>query len=174
VSTPTPDHTPVGQPPGDPGQHAAADPPPDIVVVVPVEGPVEVPVAVEDPVEAPIAVPVPVVVTETVVVPASGAGAGRWSGKVIDAVAHTADEVAALVLSVPGVVRLHAGMFGEAATYLPGRRVAGIKLGDDLVEVHIVVAHGTPIRDTAQRIHTVVAAAVAAPVHVFVEDIDAP
>ena len=62
--------------------------------------------------------------------------------------------------------------FGEAAAYLPGRRVTGIKLGDGLVEVHVVVAHGTPIRDTAQLIHAVVAALVAAPVHVFVEDVD--
>jgi uncharacterized alkaline shock family protein YloU len=97
----------------------------------------------------------------------------QWSGRVIDAVAHTADEVAALVLSVPGVIRLHGGVVGEAATYLPGRRVTGIKLGDDRVEVHVVVANGTPIRDTAQQIHTAVAAVVAAPVHVFVEDVDA-
>ena len=41
-----------------------------------------------------------------------------------------------------------------AATYLPGRRVAGIKLGDDLVEVHVVVANGTPIRADGQQVNT--------------------
>lgn len=94
------------------------------------------------------------------------------TGPVTGTVAHTADEVAALVLGVPGVVRLHGGAFGEAATYLPGRRVTGVKLGTDLVEVHVVVANGTPIRETARQIHTAVAAVVAAPVHVFVEDVD--
>jgi uncharacterized alkaline shock family protein YloU len=155
VSTPTPHTphpTPVGLPPGDADLSAnAVD---RGMVVVPVE------------------VPVPVVVTENVE-STSDAGADGWSGEVTDVVAHGADQVAALVLSVPGVSRLHAGVFGEAATYLPGRRVTGIQLGDGLVEVHVVVAHGTPIRDTAQQIHTVVAALVAAPVHVFVEDVDA-
>lgn len=158
MSTPTP----VGQPPGDPDLLAGAvdsgaGPVPATVVVVPVAVPVEVPV--------PVAV--------TVVAPVSPAPTDGSGGEVVDAVARTADDVAALVLGVPGVVRLHAGVFGEAATYLPGRRVSGIKLGDDLVEVHVVVANGAPIRDVAQQIHTVVAAVVAAPVHVFVEDIDA-
>jgi uncharacterized alkaline shock family protein YloU len=160
VSTPIPDPTPVGQPPGDPDLLAGAvdsgaGPVPATVVVVPVAVPVEV--------------PVPVAVTAVMpAAPADGSG-----GEVVDAVARTADDVAALVLGVPGVVRLHAGVFGEAATYLPGRRVSGIKLGDDLIEVHVVVANGAPIREIAQQIHTVVAAAVAAPVHVFVEDVDA-
>lgn len=90
-----------------------------------------------------------------------------------DAPPETADEVAALVLRVPGVSRLHAGAFGEAATYLPGRRVTGIKVGDDVVEVHVAVANGAPIRITAQQIHAAVAGVVAAPVHVFVDDVDA-
>jgi uncharacterized alkaline shock family protein YloU len=89
-----------------------------------------------------------------------------------DAAACTADEVAGLVLSVPGVVRLHAGVFGEAATYLPGRRVSGVRLGDDVVEVHVVVATGVSIRDVAQHIHSVVGGVVTAPVHVLVEDVD--
>ncbi len=84
-----------------------------------------------------------------------------------------ADEIAGLVLAVPGVVELHPGRFGEVATYLPGRRVAGVKLGDETVEIHVVLAYGTPIRAVAQQIHAVVAAVVDVAVQVFVEDLAA-
>ncbi|MBA3488804.1 MAG: Asp23/Gls24 family envelope stress response protein [Longispora sp.] len=74
-------------------------------------------------------------------------------------------------MAVPDVVRLHAGRFGEVATYLPARRVTGIKLGEDLIEVHVVVAGQVPIRVTAQLIHAAVATLVATPVHVYVQDV---
>jgi len=85
--------------------------------------------------------------------------------------AETADAVAALVLAVPGVAGLHPGRFGEVATYLPGRRVTGVKLNEDRVEIHVVVEFDAPIRTVAQRIHTMVGAAVPVPVEVFVEDL---
>ncbi|MGI4895318.1 MAG: hypothetical protein ACRYF3_09415 [Janthinobacterium lividum] len=89
-------------------------------------------------------------------------------------VVETADEVAALVLAVHGVVELHAGRFGEVATYLPGRRVVGVKLGQDRVEVHVVLSFDAPIRSVAQEIHAAVAAVVTVPVQVFIEDLAAP
>jgi len=101
-----------------------------------------------------------------------GPPAAPWSGVVIDPVPTEADDIAALVLAVPDVVRLHAGRFGEVATYLPGRRVTGVKLGDDLIEVHVVVAGQVPVRRTAQLIQAAVATMVATPVHVYVEDVD--
>jgi hypothetical protein len=94
-----------------------------------------------------------------------------WTGTVIEAVPTTADEIAAVTLAVPDVVRLHAGRFGEVATYLPGRRVTGVKLGDDLIEVHVVIGGQVPVQQTAQSIHEAVATLVATPVHVFVEDV---
>jgi uncharacterized alkaline shock family protein YloU len=87
---------------------------------------------------------------------------------------ETADQVAALVLAVPGVERLHPGRFGEVATYLPGRRVTGVKLGEDRVEIHLVLRFGAAIRAVAQEVHAVVAAVVDVPVQVFVEDLTAP
>ena len=48
------------------------------------------------------------------------------------------DAVSAAALSCSQVARLSGGLAGEVATYLPGRRVAGIRIGDDEVEVHIV------------------------------------
>jgi len=86
-------------------------------------------------------------------------------------VAETADAVAALVLAVPGVAGLHPGRFGEVATYLPGRRVTGIKLSEDRVEVHVVLEFDAPIRVVVQRIHAMVSTATSVEVHVFVEDL---
>jgi hypothetical protein len=140
----------VGQPiPGSDTAEQAGGVEPDMVVAVPVEVPVPVPI----------------------VVPVPAAAAEPWSGTVIDPVPTTADDIAALVLAVPDVVRLHAGRFGEVATYLPGRRVTGVKLGDDQIEVHVVVAGQQPVRETAQLIHAAVATLVGTPVHVYVEDV---
>ncbi len=111
-------------------------------------------------------VPVPVV-ADPVAAPTP------WSGTVIDPVPTTADNIVARVLAVPDVARMHAGRFGEVATYLPGRRVTGVKLGDDLIEVHVVVAGQQPVGDTAELIHAAVAALVATPVHVYIEDVAA-
>lgn len=87
---------------------------------------------------------------------------------------ETADELAALVLAVPGVDSLHAGRFGEVATYLPGRRVTGVKIVEDRVEIHVVLRFEAAITAVAQEIHAVVAAVVDVPVQVFVEDVTAP
>lgn len=83
-----------------------------------------------------------------------------------------ADRVVAAVLAVPGVVRLHAGAFGEVATYLPGRAVTGVRLRPDEAEVHLVVSAGRPIPEVAGNVHEAVRALVSEPVHVFVEDVE--
>lgn len=83
-----------------------------------------------------------------------------------------AETVAQTVAAVPGVVTLHRGMFGEVATYLPGRRIPGIRIADGRIEVHVVIAVGAPIRETAAAIRqAVVAALPSATVDVTVEDI---
>lgn len=83
-----------------------------------------------------------------------------------------AEVVAATVLAVPGVVRLHGGRFGEVGTYLPGRRVTGVRLGDEGTEVHVVVTGAEPVPRTAARIQRAVSAIAPMPVRVHVEDID--
>lgn len=68
-----------------------------------------------------------------------------------------ADAVAAVVRAVPGVADLHPGMFGEVGTYLPGRRVPGIRFGDDTIAVHITVREDAPVRETAAAVRAAVA-----------------
>lgn len=82
-----------------------------------------------------------------------------------------AEQVAAATLGVPGVAGLHAGSFGEVATYLPGRRVTGVRLRDDGTEVHVVAAMGSPLRELADAVRSAVAPLVDTPVQVVVEDV---
>ena len=83
-----------------------------------------------------------------------------------------AEVVAAAVLGVPGVVRLHGGRFGELGTYLPGRRVTGVRIDDEGTEVHVVVSDLEPVPQTAARVQRAVSAIAPMPVRVHVEDID--
>ena len=89
-------------------------------------------------------------------------------------VAEVADRVALAVLSVPGVHDLHGGVLGEVATYLPGRRVTGVRLRDGDTQVHLVLSWGAPIASTTDEVRARVAAIVPGTVHVAVEDIAAP
>jgi len=83
-----------------------------------------------------------------------------------------ADAVAELVLAVPGVAGLHPGMFGEVGTYLPGRRVAGIRFGDDTIAVHIAIREGAHARETAAAVRAAVSKAwPGVAVNVTVEDV---
>jgi len=85
-----------------------------------------------------------------------------------------ADQVAAAVLAVRGVTGLHGGMFGETATYLPGRRVLGVRLTENVTDIHLSLAYGAPVFATAQQVRTAVAALVPGPVNVTVEDVAPP
>ncbi len=85
--------------------------------------------------------------------------------------AEFADQVAAAVLAVRGVSGLHGGMFGETATYLPGRRVPGVRLTEDVTDIHLSLAYGSPIAATAQQVRDALTALVTGPVDVTVEDV---
>lgn len=61
------------------------------------------------------------------------------------------DLLAAAVTATPGVADLHGGPQGAVATYLPGRRIRGIRAVDDVVEVH-VVAWPDRLVDVADRV----------------------
>ena len=86
--------------------------------------------------------------------------------------AELAEQVAGIVLAVPGVAGLHGGAFGEIATYLPGRRVEGIRIGPDLCMVHIVARYPCDLRAVADAVHARVATMVSVPVQVTIEDLD--
>ena len=82
-----------------------------------------------------------------------------------------AELIALAALSVTGVYELHSGSFGEVATYLPGRRVEGVRIRDDHVEVHLVLVWGFPVLETAERVRAVVSPIAGRRVDVAVQDV---
>jgi len=77
--------------------------------------------------------------------------------------AELAERIASAVLAHPAVAMLHAGPFGAIASYLPGRRVDGVKIALDgsTVDVAVVVdlaalEAGRPIPVVARQLRTAV------------------
>ena len=105
--------------------------------------------------------------------PTGHAGAARAGedASANDGASTPAERAAEAALAVPGVADLHAGSFGEVGTYLPGRRVTGIRIRDDLTEVHVVAAMGSPLRELADAVRSAVTPVVGTPVQVVVEDV---
>lgn len=85
-----------------------------------------------------------------------------------------AELVSERVLTVPGVHELHPGVMGEVGTYLPGRRVPGVRLTQDGYEVHVVLDWAAPVAGTTDAVRTAVRTLVDGPVDVVVEDVAGP
>ncbi|WP_219415429.1 hypothetical protein [Pseudonocardia nigra] len=68
--------------------------------------------------------------------------------------AALAERIAATVTAHPAVARLDGGMFGAVATYLPGRRLTGVRVGegDEPVEVGVVLYLDRPIPDVVRSL----------------------
>ena len=77
------------------------------------------------------------------------------------------DLVAVAVLALPYVVALSGGQAGEIATYLPGRRVEGVRVRPGQVEVHVVARYGPTMAEVGAAVRTAVVDA-AGPVEVLV------
>ena len=85
------------------------------------------------------------------------------------------DAVAAVVGALPGVSRLSSGTVPEVATYLPGRRVGGVRVTADDVEIHVVSRWGPALPELADAVRTAVRPFVGSrTVTVQVDDIELP
>lgn len=85
------------------------------------------------------------------------------------------EAVAAAALGCPLIADLTGGPFGEIATYLPGRRVLGVRSTGGEVEVHVVARWGVALPEVADAVRVAVAPLVGGvPVAVFVDDIRLP
>lgn len=85
--------------------------------------------------------------------------------------------VAAAVSAHPAVARLDGGVFGSVATYLPGRRLVGVRIGQgtEPVEIGVVVHLGVPIPEVVRALRTEVSALCGgAAVDITVADVDLP
>ena len=85
------------------------------------------------------------------------------------------DAVTAAVVACPPVARMAGGQFGEVATYLPGRRLPGVRLTGDELEIHVVARWGPSLPEVADAVRRAVApVAGGLPVTVYIDDIEVP
>ena len=81
-----------------------------------------------------------------------------------------ADRVAETVRSLPGVADLGAR---SIATYLPGRKVAGVDVDSDTVSIHLVARWGYLLTDVAADVRRAVSPLVhGRPIDIVIEDVD--
>jgi uncharacterized alkaline shock family protein YloU len=73
-----------------------------------------------------------------------------------DTLGALAELVAEATLDCPDVLSLSGGMVGEVATYLPGRRVTGVRVRDAVVEVHVVARYGPPMDEIGAQVRAAV------------------
>jgi hypothetical protein len=95
------------------------------------------------------------------------------SDAVIDGI--DVDAVVAVVAGCAGVSALDGGRYGEVTTYLPGRAVPGVVVGDGRIRVQVRAAWDTEV----PVLGTAITAALAQvawnrPVDVMIADIDDP
>ncbi len=84
-----------------------------------------------------------------------------------------ADRVAEAARSVPGVTGLGGGAAGAVATYLPGRRVPGVRIDDEVVAVHVTVSLDRPLMRVAASVRAAVSPlAYGRAVDVVIEDVE--
>jgi hypothetical protein len=85
------------------------------------------------------------------------------------------DPIVTAVLACPLVAGLHGGQEGEAVTYLPGRRITGIRITVDEVAIHVVARYPAVMDQVADQIRRAVAPFVAGlRVDVAIEDLAIP
>jgi hypothetical protein len=84
----------------------------------------------------------------------------------------SAVQIADAVSAVPGVAALSGGRLGGVGTYLPGRRVTGIVIRGQDVEVHVVGRYGVPVAEIAAEVRRAVEPSAGdRTVHVIIEDL---
>lgn len=85
------------------------------------------------------------------------------------------DAVAAAAASCRHVARLSGGRASEVATYLPGRRVVGVRFADTAVEVHVVGVFGPTVAEIGSEVSAAVSPLVGGlAIDVVVEDLELP
>jgi len=93
----------------------------------------------------------------------------------VDAEAVDAEAVAERALQSRSVSGLYPGGAVEVATYLPNKRVSGVRVREHEVEVHIVAKWSSRLPEVAEEVRALVApVAGGRPISVYVADVDSP
>ena len=101
-------------------------------------------------------------------------GPGAGSGALVDGI--DVDAVAAAVRTCAGVDDLYSNPAATVASYLPGRQVAGVRVGSPNVTIQIRGRWGVPVPQLVAQVRAAVATMVGGrPVDVVIADVtDAP
>lgn len=94
-----------------------------------------------------------------------------------DSVEHEpiADRIVEVVTAHPCVVRMDGGEFGVVATYLPGRKVLGVRDSEDTLEICVVLGMRRPVPDVVAELREKVREITGpVPVDVTVADVLGP
>jgi uncharacterized alkaline shock family protein YloU len=95
------------------------------------------------------------------------------AGTIVDGV--DIDAVHAAVSSCPGVARVGSGSLAALTTYLPGRRIPGIRINPDTVELEVIAEWDSNASDISRSVQAVVADLVGTRrVDITIADIDLP
>ena len=62
------------------------------------------------------------------------------------------DAITAAVVACSTVAGLSGGIAGEVATYLPGRRVTGLRIDDTTVTVHVIGRYGPTMTEISNQV----------------------
>jgi hypothetical protein len=84
-----------------------------------------------------------------------------------------ADRIATAVQAGPHVAGLHSGRFGEIATYLPGRRVPGVRVRPDEITIGVTGRYPATATEIGDEVRAAVGP-VGRPVNVRIGDIAPP
>jgi hypothetical protein len=85
------------------------------------------------------------------------------------------EAIAAHVAACPGVVALSAGPSGTIATYLPGRRIVGVRTQEARVEIHVIGQWDVPVPTLAADIRASLVPFVdARDIDISVDDLSEP
>jgi hypothetical protein len=85
------------------------------------------------------------------------------------------EQIGALTLTCALVEGLHGGEFGEAATYLPRRRVIGVRVTPTEVAVHVTARYPATISEVDTQLRAVLEPYLAGlPLMITVEDYAPP
>ncbi|CAN5807991.1 hypothetical protein BH23ACT12_BH23ACT12_24150 [soil metagenome] len=86
-----------------------------------------------------------------------------------------AEAVAERALQSRSVSGLYPGGAVEVATYLPGKRISGVRVREDEVEIHVVARWASPLTEVAEEVRSLVSPlAGGLPVSVYIDDVDSP
>ena len=85
-------------------------------------------------------------------------GASQDAGRAVAVVDGVdVDAVAAAVRRCPAVSGLIGAELADFATYLPGRRIPGLRVSDELVEVAVCAHWGIPLLEVAAQVRQALA-----------------